>query len=57
MFNMYNILAHLEPSSRNMEVLKQSNGLRKFNDWTKYDLWDDGKMLTQFNFGILPYLI
>ena len=38
-FNSWNIFANLEQSSRNMEVLKQSNGLRKFNDWTNYELW------------------
>ena len=53
-FNSWNIFANLEQSSRNMEVLKQSNGLRKFNDWTKYELWQNGKILGQFNFGIQP---
>ena len=38
-FNLWYTLANLAPSSRDMEVLKQSNGLRKFNDWSKYDLW------------------
>lgn len=56
-FNTWNIFAHLEPSSRNMEVLKSSNGLRRFNDWSKYELWDDGRVGSQFNFGIVPRLI